>query len=376
MFHRPLIGLFLSAFFLPVSAGLFPPDEQASSYDHDRIGKLAGQTLVRLCGDADFAQGREMLATLHGWQSSDEESPDGVVIRTYPDFAGQQGLTARFRIGAKSCSLLLAPYLPNARAADELAYGISEAADKAFSDPDLPYRVEQSITGLHRTGPEAGKYQQAIYLQWMQRNGLPSHSFFALFDSSGEIPRVMLGKRPFTGQILFGMADGDWERRRNKRGEHILLRQSSDPVDTQKGGYNTIALSRSKSGEYSLKAFFPIGADSDSFRIRSSLGRAPIDGFHALQAVSMRAGRIERTSLAVSEQREFPARKALMSKGLYPVYLQLDRKALRAIHEADLVTLVIRRKGGSEIALQFPAGEALRKGLREHLGFRPAKPDD
>lgn len=370
--YLPLLFIFVLE--PAVAELLFVTEEEASPYDHDRIGKLAGQALVRLCGEQTFEEGRDTLASLPGWERPQDEAPVGVVIREQAGFGGQKGLTARFRIASKSCSLTLSPYLPGARAADELVYGISEAADKAFSDPELPYRVEQSLTGLRRVGPGGHTYEQEIYLQWMQRDGIPSHGYFARFDKSGEVPRVMLGKRPFTGSLLFGMADGDWEKRRNRLGENILLRQSKDPVDTQTGGYNTIAFSRNKSGRYTLKAFLSIGADSDSFRIKSSLGRAAITGFDALRADRLKGGRIESITVPVRQQREFSARKALLSKGLYPVYLQLDDEAMQAIDGADLLTVILRRKGGSKIALQIPAGKPLRNLLREHLDYSPRRP--
>jgi hypothetical protein len=371
MISRLLFPVFL-LILSPLRADtVFASDEKVSAYNHDRVGKLAGQALIRVCGDQTFTESRELLASLNGWLETGEEQPLKVVIREQKNFAGEEGLKARFRIGSRSCTLTLSPYQPNERAADELAYGISDAASKAFSDPDIPYKVEQSVTGLHRIDPDGEQFQQAFFLQWMQKEGVPSHSFFAVFDTSPETPRVILGKRRFNGHIIFGMADGSWERRRNRQGVNILARQSKDPVDTQTGGFNTIAISRNTRGGYSIKAYMPIGADSGYFRLKSSLGSMPVTGFDELLISVSQQDALLAKPLQVSELRSFPARKALLGKGLYPVYLELSPEAMTGLYGSEMFTLKLHRKGGSEIHLQVPSGDSLRKELREHLGFRP-----
>lgn len=353
---------------LQVCASVFADDDAASPYDHDRVGRLAATTLLEICGAPSYEQSQAMLAQLPGWHTPAEESPPAVLLRDYQDFAGESGLTARFRIGRHSCVLTLSPYQANARAGDELAYGVSEAAAKTFGDEETGWQPEQAMSGLHRIDPAGRQHQQTFYLQWQQQGGAPRHTWFALFDSNPQYPRVLLGRRTFNGQVVFGMADSQWRPRRTASGNPFVAIRGKDPVDPQRGGFNLVSVTRNADDRYTLKAWLPIGIARHPFRLQRSLGDAPLTGFKQLDIATLEEGRLAIETLPVLTPEAVPNKQAMLGKGLYPVYLHLDGPAMSRLSRAEMFTLVLAREGGSEIHIQLPAGAAFRSLAQEHLG--------
>lgn len=352
-----------------VADPVFADDHTASAYDHDRVGAIAGEMLLEVCGDQEAADAQAALERLDDWSPVADALPPGVLVREHRDFAGQPGLMGRFRIGRHSCTLTLAPYLPNARAGDELVYGVSEAAARAFGDAESGLTPEQTVTGLHRIDPDGHQHQQVVLLQWLQRGGVPLRTYFAVFDMNPERPRVILGRRDFNGRVVFGMADSTWERRTTAGGKAILAIQGPDPVDPRSGGYNTVAISRNAAGGFEVKAWLPIGRNGAPFRLRPSLGTDPLEGFDRLTIAARGEGALHTRTVPVRAIEEIRAKTAMLGRGVYPVYLELQPEAVAEICRADVFTFELKREGGSGLHLQVPAGETLCRHLRDHLGY-------
>ncbi len=348
---------------LALAAPVFFAEASASPYDHDRVGKQAGRTLMRFCADQGVEQSQRELAGLKDWQVPDGEAPPGVMLRERRDFAGERGLSARLRIGRHGCTLTLSPYRPTARAGDELAYGVSEAAARHYGDAENNWQPEQTMTGLHRIGADRGQYEQTLFLQFQQAGGLPSLSWFALFDTQREPPRVVLGRRDFNGRVIFGIADSDWQSGVTQSGKRIVSIRGKDPVDTQTGGLNALAISKNARGRFELKAWLPIGSTRPPFRLQRSLGDDPLVGFERLLIAVPEGDRLVERRLQARVLEKIRAREAMLARGLYPVYLELDEPDMARLVEAEFFSLVLTRKGGSEIRLQVPAGQSLAERI-------------
>ena len=360
--------LFLLLLPLQVRAAIFADDDTASPYDHDRLGRLAGTTVLEICGVRTHEESQALLAQLPGWNTPADEQRPGVLIREYQEFAGERGLDARFRIDRNSCVLTLSPYDANARAGDELAYGVSEAAAKAFGDEETGWQPEQAMSGLQRIDPAGRQHQQTFYLQWQQQGGVPQYTWFALFDHNPQEPRVLVGRRTFNGQVVFGMADSQWRPRRTASGNPFVAIRGKDPVDPERGGFNLVSITRTANDRFSLKAWLPIGTARDPFRLKPSLGDAPLTGFRQTTIATSTDDRLVIETLPVQIPAAIPGKRIMLGKGLYPVYLDLDASAMTRLAGAEMFTLVLEREGGSEIHLQIPAGAAFGSLVREHLG--------
>jgi hypothetical protein len=112
----------------------------------------------------------------------------------------------------------------------------------------------------------------------------------------------------------------------------------------------------------------PIGTARDPFRLKPSLGDAPLTGFRQTTIATFTDDRLVIETLPVQIPAAIPGKQIMLAKGLYPVYLHLDGSVMTRLSAAEMFTLVLEREGGSEIHLQIPAGAAFGSLVREHLG--------
>jgi hypothetical protein len=120
----------------------------------------------------------------------------------------------------------------------------------------------------------------------------------------------------------------------------------------------------------------PIGTPRPPFRLQRSLGDVPLVGFDRLLISVRDSDRLLERRLQVRVLEKIRAREAMLARGLYPVYLEFDEKALNELLGAEFFSLVLTRQAGparqaSEIRLQIPVGPAMADQITRLVERQP-----